>query len=49
MIVFVFGLPGSGKSTFIDEFFPDFKKIGIRRFQHKQLAVSPKKRGYSKC
>lgn len=33
MIIFVFGLPCSGKSTFIKENFPDFKHIAIDHFQ----------------
>jgi len=33
MIIFVFGMPRSGKTTYIKEHFPDFKHIDVFRFQ----------------
>jgi len=33
MVIFVFGLPRSGKTIYIKENFPDFEHIDIFRFQ----------------
>ena len=33
MVIFVFGMPGSGKTIYIKEHFPDFEHIDIKRFQ----------------
>ena len=34
MIIFVFGMPGSGKTTYIKEHFPEFKHIDVWHFQN---------------
>lgn len=48
-VVFVIGVAGSGKSTYIKKYYPDYKKIDLYDYQSHFMCVAEVLKSYEDC